>query len=92
LFLRPGAYAQSFPKASIEELLQRHLDAELFLGERHGLRLLASGYSYEQLVLPAMRLRMKHGRSQFLWPVRVLYRWAVTRHRLVNRTVAQQCS
>lgn len=91
LFPRPGAYAQSFPNASIEDVWQRHLEAETFLGERYGLRLVPAENSYEELVLPAMRLRMTFARSQALWPVRVLYRWAVTRHTRVNRTVAQQC-
>lgn len=90
LFPRPGAYAQSFPGISPQELWQRHLEGETYLAERFGYRWVPLNRSYQQLAVNAMRIRMNFNRSQFLWPARVLWRYFTTRHRIRNRTVMQQ--
>ena len=90
LFPRPGAYAQSFPKASAEEVWQRHLEGEAHLAKKFGFQWAPIPRSYEDLMMAAVRLRMQHNRAQPFWPVRVLYRYCVTRHRSSNRTIAQQ--
>ena len=90
LFPRPGAYAQSFPNISAQDVWQKHLDGETYLSQRFGFRWVPIKRSYDDLVIEAMRIRMRHNRSQFLWPVRVLYRYFVTRHTIANRTIAQQ--
>jgi hypothetical protein len=90
MFPRPGAYAQGFPHASAQETWQKHLEGEIYLRERFGLKLASDNRPYQELVIAAMRIRMKYNCSQFLWPVRVLVRYFVTRHFMVNRTIAQQ--
>jgi hypothetical protein len=92
LFPRPGAYAQSFPGISAEELWKRHLEGESHLTMRFGYHFEPLGRSYEDLVIPAMRLRLQYNRTQFLWPVRVLYRFFVTRYTIRHKTIAQQFS
>ena len=90
MFPRPGAYAQSFPNISAQELWQRHLEGEAHLTQKFGFHWVPLNRPYEELVVEAMRIRMNYNRSQSFWPVRVLYRFFVTRHRLVNRTIMQQ--
>lgn len=90
LFPRPGAYAQSFPNISPQEAWQRHLDGEAHLTHKFGFTWVPLKRSYEELLVAAMRLRMTYNRSQSLWPLRVLYRYAVTRHFIVNRSIRQQ--
>jgi hypothetical protein len=90
LFPRPGAYAQSFPNLSVQELWRRHLEGEAHLAKKFGFQWKPINRSYYELVVKAMRVRMQYNRSQFLWPVRVLYRFFVTRHRIANRTIVEQ--
>jgi len=90
LFPRPGAYGQSFPGLSPQEMWRRHLEGEAHLTKKFGYRWVPLKRPYGEIVADAMRVRMRYNRSQLLWPFRVLYRYAVTRHRLVNRTIAQQ--
>ncbi len=90
LFPRPGAYAQSFPNLQPQFVWQKHLEGEAYLMQKFGYRWMPMDRPYEEILVDAMRIRMKHNRSQSLWPFRVLYRYFVTRHQLVNRTIAQQ--
>jgi hypothetical protein len=90
LFPRPGAYGQGFPGISVVEAWQRHLEAEEYLSAKFGYDWKPLSRPYLEILAEAMRLRMKYNRSQFLWPFRVLYRFAVTRHLRANRTIAQQ--
>jgi hypothetical protein len=87
---RPGAYAQSFPNIPAQEVWRKHLEGEAYLTQRFGFRWVPFKRPYEDLVTEALRIRMKYTRSQSLWPVRVLYRYFVTRHTFANRTIAQQ--
>lgn len=90
LFPRPGAYAQSFPSISAQEVWERHLAGEAHLSKKFGFRWAPLKRDYEDLVVEAMRIRMKYNRSQLFWPIRVLYRYFITRHRIANRTIMQQ--
>jgi hypothetical protein len=90
LFPRPGSYAQSFPNLSPEEAWDRHLEGEAHLSRRFGYVWVPLTKLYEDIMLEAIRLRMRHNRGQSLWPLRVLYRYAVMRKRLANRTIAEQ--
>jgi hypothetical protein len=90
LFPRPGSYAQSFPNISSEEAWRRHLEGEAHLTRKFGFSWVPLHRSYEEIMLAAMRVRMKYNRSQPFWPLRVLYRYAVTRHRIANRSIVQQ--
>ena len=90
MFPRPGAYAQNFPKAPAQEVWRRHLDGEEHLSRKFGFRWVPIAKSYEELFMAAVRVRMKHNRSQLFWPVRVLYRYFVTRHLTTNRPIATQ--
>jgi hypothetical protein len=90
LFPRPGAYAQSFPNISAQETWERHLEGESHLSKKFGFRWVPIKRSYEDLVIDALRVRMKYNRSQIFWPIRVLYRYFVTRHRIANRTIMEQ--
>jgi len=90
LFPRPGAYAQSFPNISARDAWQRHLEGEKHLSEKFGFVWVPLKRSYEDLFVAAARLRMKYNRAQAFWPIRVLYRYFVTRHCVVNRSIAQQ--
>jgi hypothetical protein len=92
LFPRPGAFAQDFPNASPQEVWQRHLVAEAFLTKKFGFVWAPLKQPYEQILLEAVRLRMKYNRSQTLWPLRVLYRYFTTRYLLRNRSIEQQLS
>lgn len=89
LFPRPGAFAQSFPGLSAEELWKRHLEGETYLMQRFGLKPLNTNRPYVETFFELTRIRMQYVRSQSFWPVRVLYRFFVTRRRMVNRTVMQ---
>lgn len=89
---RPGAYAQSIPGASAQEIWEKHLEGEAHLKMKLGLRPERVNRPYEETMMEALRVRMQHNRSQFLWPVRVLYRYFVTRHLIKGRTIAQQFS
>jgi hypothetical protein len=90
LFPRPGAYAQSLPRISAQETWRRHLEGEAQLTKKFGFQWVPIARSYEELLTAAMRIRMKHNRSQSFWPVRVLYRYFVTRHLTSNKSIAQQ--
>lgn len=90
LFPRPGAYMQSFPGLSPQEAWQRHLEAEEYLSKKFGYIWVPLKKPYMQILSEAIRLRMQHNRSQSFWPIRVLYRFFVTRHLIKNRTIAQQ--
>ena len=90
LFPRPGAYAQSFPNMPPSQAWQRHLEGEAHLSKKFGYVWVPLERSYEEILVAAMRLRMKYNRSQLFWPFRVLYRYAVTRFRIANRSIAQQ--
>lgn len=90
MFPRPGAYAQNFPKAPAQEVWRRHLDGEAHLSKKFGFNWVPIAKSYEELFMAAVRVRMKHNRSQLLWPFRVLYRYVVTRHSGANRPIATQ--
>jgi len=89
-FPRPGAYAQSFPGVSAQETWRLHLEGEAYLAQKFGCKWVPLSRPYEEILLDAIRLRMKYNRSQSFWPFRVLYRFFVTRHQLKNRTIAQQ--
>lgn len=90
LFPRPGGYAQNFRNVSCDEVWQRHVEAETYLAKKFGFVWKRLGQPYEQILLDAIRLRMKYVRSVPFWPIRVLYRYAITRPRLVNKSVQQQ--
>jgi hypothetical protein len=90
LMPRPGAYAQAFPGATPEEVWQRHLEGEAHLSAKFRYDWRPLNRDYVDILIDAARLRMQFVRSQFLWPARVLYRFAVTRHKLVNKTIAEQ--
>lgn len=90
LFPRPGSYAESFPDTSPSEAWLRHLEGEAYLTRKFGFRWVPLNRSYEEILLDAIRLRMKYNRSQAFWPVRVLYRYAVNRHTFPDRSVAEQ--
>jgi hypothetical protein len=90
LFPRPGSYAESFRDISAQEAWHRHLEGETYLTRKFGFRWIPLKRPYEEILLDAIRLRMTYNRAQLLWPVRVLYRYFVTRRRIVNRTIAQQ--
>lgn len=90
LFPRPGAFAQSFPNISVEETWRRHLEGEAYLAQKFGFNWKPLTRTYDDLLLEALRIRMNYNRSQFLWPVRVLYRFFVTRNLIKNKTIAQQ--
>ena len=92
LFPRPGAFAQDFPNFSPQEVWQPHLEGETYLTKKFGFVWIPLKQPYEQILLEAMRLRMKCNRSQTFWPFRVLYRYFVTRHSVKNRTIKQQFS
>jgi hypothetical protein len=90
LFPRPGAYAQSFPGISAQETWQRHLEGEAHLTKMFGYQWVPIKRSIEEMVLDGTRIRMQYNRSQSFWPVRVLYRYFITRRRMANRTIMQQ--
>ena len=87
---RPGAYAQSFPNLPAQEAWQRHLEGESQLAQRFGFHWLPLSKPYEEILPEALRVRIRYNRSQSFWPFRVLYRYFVTRHRVNNRSIAQQ--
>ncbi len=90
LFPRSGAYAQSFPRNSPQEVWQRHLEGEAHLTAKFGYDWQPLNREYEDILIDAVRLRMKVVRSQSVWPARVLYRFFVTRPKLLNKTIARQ--
>ena len=90
LFPRPGGYAQSFPGITPQELWRRHLEGEAHLTAKFGYHWQPMGGEYEDILVDAARLRMQVVRSQSFWPARVLYRFFVTRPKLLNKTIAQQ--
>lgn len=90
LFPRPGAYMQSLPGLSPQQTWLRHVEAEEYLSQKFGYAWVPLKKPYMQILPEAMRVRMQYNRSQPFWPVRVLYRFFVTRNLLKNRTIAQQ--
>ena len=90
LFPRPGSYNQSYPNTSPQELWKRHLEGEAYLSRKFGCQWAPLTQSFEEVVLASIRLKMQYNRSQFMWPVRVLYRYFVTCHLLKNRSIMEQ--
>jgi hypothetical protein len=90
LFPRPRAYRQSFRGASVEDVWRRHLEGEAYLTQKFGYQWASKPGPYEELLLPAIRLRMNYVRSQFLWPFKVAFRYFVAGRLHENRTIAQQ--
>ena len=87
---RPNAFRQSFPGATVDEVTQRHLEAEEHLIKKFNLRWKPLTLSYEEILIKAIRLHMQHVRSIPLYAVRALYWYAVSRRKIANRSVPQQ--
>jgi hypothetical protein len=87
---RPNQYQQSFPNVSPDEAWRRHLEAEVYLVNKFGLKWKALTMPYEQVLLNAIRLRMQFIRSIPFYPFRALYWYAVMRSRMANRSIQQQ--
>lgn len=87
---RPHQYQQSFPNATQDEAWKRHLEGESYLLERFGIKCRSLTMPYEQVLLKAMRLRMKFVRSIPFYPFRALYWYAVSRFRMRNRSIQHQ--
>jgi hypothetical protein len=90
LLPRPGAYLQSMSNISLQEVWRLHLEGEAYLSKKFGYVWVPLDKPYEEILMEAIRIRMKYNRSQKFWPIRVLYRYFVTRHLIKNRTIAQQ--
>lgn len=83
--MRPGMAGQAYPGATLDELWNRHLEAEEHFVKRLGFQFEPAG-SFEQQFTTAMRAQSAHVRSMTLWPLR-MYVWLMTAHRHVNRPV-----
>jgi hypothetical protein len=87
---RPGSYKQSFPGADAESVWQRHLEAEDYLVKKFNITWQPLTKPYVEILVNGLRLQMQHVRSIPLYPLRALYWYAVTRHRMANRSIQQQ--
>ena len=87
---RSNAFRQSFPGATLDEICQRHLEAEDYLMKKFNLRWKPLTLSPEERTIKGIRLHMQHVRSIPFYPVRALYWYAVSRRKIANRTVQQQ--
>ena len=87
---RPRQYQQSFPNVAVDEAWRRHLDAEVYVMQRFGVRLQPLRMSYEQMLLKALRMRMEFVRSIPLYPFRALFWYFIKRGRMANRSIQQQ--
>lgn len=86
----PGAHMQSFPKATLEQLFDLHLAGELFLAERG---LLVPGELDPDLAQRIERSLRRQGaclRKYPGWWWKAPWWFWVTRHRMNNRSLAQQ--
>jgi hypothetical protein len=88
--ITPGSYKQSFPGANAEVLWQKHLEAEMYLMNKFGLRFEPVTKAYEQRVIEGIRKQMAHVRSIPFYPFLALYWFAVTRKRMANLSIQQQ--
>lgn len=90
LFPRPGAYVQSFPDISAEEIWKRHLEGEEYINKKFGYPWVRIKTPFLEFILQMLRIKMQHVRSESFWPFRVLYRYFVTRHSIRNKTIMEQ--
>ena len=86
----PGAYLQSFTGVTLDDLWQRHVEAEAYLLQKFHITWETMTVSYLDHVMDGIRRQAQHIRSIALWPVVALYGYFVKRHRMVNCPVQSQ--
>jgi hypothetical protein len=86
----PGAHAQGFPKASLEQLWLHHLESELYLLDQRKVTL---GRREPDLLTHLEQTLRRQGefiKATPLYWLKAPYWFYVKRHRMANRTVPQQ--
>ncbi len=90
IFPRPEhAWAQTFPGASLDELLGYHHDGLGFIAARTGRRPVRTSVRFEDEVTGNLREQARHTREHALWPVRGVC-WYLRRKRLDGIPVHRQ--
>ncbi len=87
-----GNYAQAFPSAGLELLIDRHTDAEQYLERSLNVKPYLSPFNVsvlEREMNEAERLQAKFIRSHWLWPLRSLW-WHYTTGWRCNKSVEQR--
>jgi hypothetical protein len=74
----------------VDEICQRHLEAEDYLMKKFHLSWKSLSLSHEEITIKAIRLQMDNVRSIPLYPFRALYWYAISRKTIANRSVQQQ--
>jgi hypothetical protein len=88
--LPAGFYCQSFSGAGLDERWDRHIEAENYLMDAGGARLVQTDVSLEDAVVRYVRRQVAHVRGLSMWPFRGVYWFVVRRQRMHNLSVQKQ--
>ena len=86
----PGAFMQTFPGKSPEELWDRHLLAEAFLSSQMSVTAKPEDRPFDQVFTEAAHRQVAYVRSIPLWPLRAIYWYLVRRSRLAGKSIQDQ--
>ena len=89
----PGSHIQGFMNLSLEQLWARHLEGELFLLDQHKIHvapLSAELADDAARIERALRQQGAYVKAVPLFWLKAPYWFYVKRHRMVNKTIAQQ--
>jgi hypothetical protein len=85
-----GSFLQSFPSATLEKLWESHLQGEESLRKQWAIPVAPCVKPLPEAIREDVVKQMTYVTSLPLWPVQVLYRFAVTRPRMLNRPIWKQ--
>ncbi len=87
---RWGEFLQSFPRSTLDQLWNQHLQGVEFLTSREGIPVRECRGSYEERMRRAMSEQLAYIRSLPFWPVRGLYWFFVKRFLMQNKPIWEQ--
>jgi len=86
----PGHYHQTFSNLSLEQLWEKHIEAENYLVEKAGVRPADVVLSFEDEITAAVQKELAYHKTIPLYHFRVPWWYFVRRNRLHNKTIRQQ--
>jgi hypothetical protein len=86
----PGAHAQGFPKATLQQLWLRHLESELYLLDQKKVTLGRREPDLLTHLEQTLRRQGEHIKATPLYWLKAPYWFYVKRHVMANKTVPQQ--
>lgn len=87
---RPGSYMQAFPGSSVEQMWQRHIEAEVYLRDRRGYVPADIIRPLDREITDAVQGQISYVRSLAFWPLRIPFWYGFRVFGLRNKSVLSQ--